>query len=52
VNFELLKLKNNRASGPDGLNAKLLKVEEMSFIHRLWKLIEKRNYFPVSRRKG
>jgi hypothetical protein len=41
VKFAVLKLKNNRASGPDGLQTELLKVDEMSFIHRLWKLIEK-----------
>jgi hypothetical protein len=40
VNFAILKLKNNTASGPDRLNAELLKVDEMSLIHRLWKLIE------------
>jgi hypothetical protein len=27
ANFAVLKLKNNRASGPDGLNDELLKVE-------------------------
>jgi hypothetical protein len=55
VNFAVLKLKNNRASGPDGLNTELLKVDEMSLIHGLWKLIERygrRKYFPVSGKKG
>jgi hypothetical protein len=41
VNFAVLKLKNNRASGSDRLNAELLKVHEMSLMHRLWKLTEK-----------
>jgi hypothetical protein len=52
VNFAILKLKNNRMSGPERLNAKLSKVDEMSI--RLWKLTEmiwKRKYFPVSWRK-
>jgi hypothetical protein len=41
VNFALLKLKNSRASGPDGLNAELLKVIKMDLINRFLKLIEK-----------
>jgi hypothetical protein len=55
VNFVVLKLKNNKASGPDGLNAELLKVDEMSRIHRLWKLIEnkwKEEIFPSQWEKG
>jgi hypothetical protein len=36
LTFAVLKLKNNRASGPNGLNAELLKVDKMSLIHRLW----------------
>jgi hypothetical protein len=41
VNLKVLKLKNNRASGPDWRNAELSKVDEMSLIHRLPKLTEK-----------
>lgn len=40
VKFAFLKL-NNRASGPAGLNAELLKIDKISVLHRLWKLIEK-----------
>jgi hypothetical protein len=39
VDFTGLKLKNNRASGPDGLNGKLSEANETSL--RLWKLVEK-----------
>jgi hypothetical protein len=31
------KIENDRVSGPDGLNVKLLKVDKMSHIFRLWK---------------
>jgi hypothetical protein len=41
VNFAVLILKNNSASGADGLNAELLKVDEMSRVLRIWKMIEK-----------
>jgi hypothetical protein len=40
-NFAVSKFKNNRASGPDGLNAELLKVDKTSLTQRLWKLTEK-----------
>jgi sorting nexin-29 len=41
VNCAVLKLENDRASGPDGLNAELLKVDKIYLVNRLWKLIEK-----------
>jgi hypothetical protein len=41
VKFAVMKLKNNRLSGPDGLNAELKERDKMCLVHRLWKLIEK-----------
>jgi hypothetical protein len=35
------KLKNNRAPGPDGLNAELIKVDDNKLTHRICKVIEK-----------
>jgi hypothetical protein len=34
------KLKNNRAPGPDGLNAELIKVDDNKLTHRICKVIE------------
>lgn len=51
VSFTALKTNNKRASGPDRLNAELLKVDAISLAYRLWKLIKrhgKRKYFPVN----
>jgi hypothetical protein len=55
VNFAVLKLKNNRAAGPDRLKAELIKVDEMNLINTLWKLIEniwKEQIFPSQCKEG
>jgi hypothetical protein len=36
----LKKLKNNRAPGPDGLNAELIEVDDNKLTHRICKVIE------------
>jgi hypothetical protein len=41
MKYSVQKLNNNRAPGPDSLNASLFKIEENRLIGRLWKVIEK-----------
>ena len=41
VEESINKLKNNKSTGPDGLNAELFKIEEPEYINRLWKLMER-----------
>jgi hypothetical protein len=49
------KLKNNRAPGPDGLNAELIKVDDNRLTHRICKVIEKERRtekIPQQREEG